>query len=139
MYVNYTAHVTSSVNELSSREALRFPPQQDHSLWSLTAWLPAERCCSRLLLSSFDAGAAWSLADWSGSLLLRLAGRCSQEVKVSVLLCTGIAKDLTYRREHTHKNSQEDCIGGTDELTLVLVQEHLEEQLWTTGTCLSPL
>lgn len=30
--VNYAAHITSSVSELNSRQALRFPPQQDPSL-----------------------------------------------------------------------------------------------------------
>lgn len=48
-------------SEFNSRQALRFPPQRDLSLWFLSLWLPADSSCSRLL-SSLDGGAACSPA-----------------------------------------------------------------------------
>ena len=64
MCANYTAHITSSTNELwiHSRQALWFPSLgRNFSLQFLSAWLPAESRCSCLLRDgSLDWGAACS-------------------------------------------------------------------------------
>lgn len=89
--------------------------------------------CSCLILGCL------SLAEEAGGPSLLWEGRSPEEGNRlrPVMLWSYVGSHR--EGSDSHKSSQEDHSESTEKLILVLVQDHLEEQLWKTRTCLSLL
>lgn len=138
----YTAHVTLSLNELGIQQQAS---SQISSTTGPLAVVPLSLAPSWSLLLSpspvFTRLWGCPFPRWVARGALSHSWRADVLLKARSVSCCALQWWKLSPREdgNSHKNFQEDHMEGTDELILVLVQEHLEEQLWTTRMCLSLL
>ena len=142
MCANFTAHITSSTNEpwiqQQASSLISFSRKKSLSAVSLClapsweplflpspGWVPWLWGC----LFPSPVGQRALPGSWWADAFQRVKKKRSPLRR---------AREISPREDSSsRRDARGDHISGPDELILVLVQEHLEEQLWVTRTCLS--